>query len=900
MKRIMNRSMKGNITSLEQMVEGGKLVYDFDTTSVKRKGVNYEKTRIGRVLKEYSDCFDSLLLNREDSHLWLRCSILRIKLNNLLLERLLRDLTKRCSLHIRLLSGADAELYEKRASLLLDEITKLDGKAPELSRVVTADVERHWVEGEVHALEIEFYKQKEHKACKGLWDKLREEETRLKLAIENKKAGSDSTPPAEGMRVPPIGSPVDIGASLPPAITDNLTSDTLTSLPATTDNLTKGFNFLSSVDPDFIVLGICTLILIGGTLYFWFKDDGRDDDGDSGGGGRVSKSGIAPVSGLKELVPPVDSGRRGDVTYFDFYGLPINFYYGELGDRPFSKRFAVFPYVILRPILGSANWAVTRLGSANRAVNSWFCVIWLTSALFALCCFYPNSKSSVVNKCNLRKYILFTFPHADSTVERKALTADLIIARLKEAFVCKSIVISKENHVSRGGIHYHVGLWNENASKHTFLSRLRDTFPEFEGRQLNVSCHKGWNSICKYLLKEDPTPTVWGEESLELVKNRARSAANKSRGPDLVKLLREKKTWEEVLADDRLVNKCLSSYNSVRSTFEDLQDVKSKNSMSFFCKLWLFVKEQGNPFYSAKDLRKCNAVLYWLVLNLCRPRHLRQKQLLILGLPGTQKTLLVHCLSQFIDIYFVPRRPNDFTGGSKHSSIWVIDEFNGYETDASLLNMVLDGQKVALDVKYGKIFTKDHNVPVMLLGNHVPSMYNSEAFHSRVVTVHFFSEKEPLEAGRLASTLLRYCIWYGTCNEADGEGLKALGYHLLTESNLSQLSERAGFRLHSMEVLKKVYDRLPTVSRSRYLKWFERFDNVAKARLYLPRDEAEYAKKVAPGDLEVELIELALQVEREMEGKGPEQERRTLSLEELDLEQQERRESEQELSEPEH
>lgn len=30
----------------------------------------------------------------------------------------------------------------------------------------------------------------------------------------------------------------------------------------------------------------------------------------------------------------------------------------------------------------------------------------------------------------------------------------------------------------------------------------------------------------------------------------------------------------------------------------------------------------------------------------------------------------------------------------------MIDEFNGYKTDASLLNMVLDGQKVALDSNY--------------------------------------------------------------------------------------------------------------------------------------------------------------------------------------------------------
>lgn len=110
------------------------------------------------------------------------------------------------------------------------------------------------------------------------------------------------------------------------------------------------------------------------------------------------------------------------------------------------------------------------------------------------------------------------------------MSAEIFISRLTKLYTCKSILVSKENHASRGGIHYHVGVWNEDASKHTVVSRLRDTFPEFEGHQLNVSCHKGWNSICKYLLKEDPNPTVWGEDSLELLKDRARSAEGKRRG----------------------------------------------------------------------------------------------------------------------------------------------------------------------------------------------------------------------------------------------------------------------------------------------------------------------------------------------------------------------------------
>lgn len=190
---------------------------------------------------------------------------------------------------------------------------------------------------------------------------------------------------------------------------------------------------------------------------------------------------------------------------------------------------------------------------------------------------------------------------------------------VSSAFDCVSIIVSQEKGMLFDGTYYHVGIRNRNASKYTAYSILRQLFPEFEDCQVNVSFRKGWNSICRYIMKRDRTPLVWGEEPLFLVKNRARAVESKTRGPDLANLLRTKNSWEEVLADNRLVNKCLSSYNSVRSTFEDLQDMKSKNSMSFFCKLWLFVKEQGGPFYSEKYLRECNAVLYWLTLNLCRP-----------------------------------------------------------------------------------------------------------------------------------------------------------------------------------------------------------------------------------------------------------------------------------------
>lgn len=73
--------------------------------------------------------------------------------------------------------------------------------------------------------------------------------------------------------------------------------------------------------------------------------------------------------------------------------------------------------------------------------------------------------------------------------------------------------MSTEKH-KEGGFHYHIGVWNGNASRNTVVAVVRRMFPEFEGRQCNVSSHKGWNTICRYLLKQDECPVVWGEESV--------------------------------------------------------------------------------------------------------------------------------------------------------------------------------------------------------------------------------------------------------------------------------------------------------------------------------------------------------------------------------------------------
>ena len=62
---------------------------------------------------------------------------------------------------------------------------------------------------------------------------------------------------------------------------------------------------------------------------------------------------------------------------------------------------------------------------------------------------------------SLRASILLTMSHVEQAYER--LLIDQLIIRIRETFVCKSIVVSQERHISRGGLHYHYGIWNETA-----------------------------------------------------------------------------------------------------------------------------------------------------------------------------------------------------------------------------------------------------------------------------------------------------------------------------------------------------------------------------------------------------------------------------------------------------
>jgi hypothetical protein len=116
----------------------------------------------------------------------------------------------------------------------------------------------------------------------------------------------------------------------------------------------------------------------------------------------------------------------------------------------------------------------------------------------------------------VRKFILITLIHAEV---RLFTNRESVLSRVRKLFECRAIVIAKEKHQKNEGEelgeHFHVGIWARDASKNTLRKKIRKEFPEWTGRAIDISLHKGWGSICLYIMKEDKEPLVWGEFTLE-------------------------------------------------------------------------------------------------------------------------------------------------------------------------------------------------------------------------------------------------------------------------------------------------------------------------------------------------------------------------------------------------
>lgn len=357
---------------------------------------------------------------------------------------------------------------------------------------------------------------------------------------------------------------------------------------------------------------------------------------------------------------------------------------------------------------------------------------------------------------DIRKYILLTLSHAEAG-SRSHYTPHFVVSKCRTLFNCESVILAKELHKEKG-YHYHIGILNNSASRRTATRVFRESFVEFEGSQLNVSFHKSWTTICAYILKQDKNPFCWGttkEECFERLKRKK----IRNKGLDVIQRLKSCSTWKEVLEDSQLGPKVSRYYSSMKQTYMDLKGVEKLPPLQERLREYLSVveKERELEAYPLKKLKSRRETYLWLVENLETTRPVRTPQLFILGPPKSGKTSFLDGLKEVLSVYEMSSRKDDFSEASNESDLWILDEFEVNSMSPAVLNRVVDGQKCRLDSKYGRIFVKEKNVPI-IIASHLYPRYDSrirqKAFDSRVKYTKF-KEGEYLNMDRFIKTLYK-------------------------------------------------------------------------------------------------------------------------------------------------
>jgi hypothetical protein len=220
---------------------------------------------------------------------------------------------------------------------------------------------------------------------------------------------------------------------------------------------------------------------------------------------------------------------------------------------------------------------------------------------------------------------------------------------------------------------------------------------------------------------------------------------------DFISRLTACNSWKQVITDSFLGPRVASSYCSVKQLYIDYKGYEELDSLESRLEEYLNLKERDSGEilpYSYKDLQDRGPAMCWDGENLNIEWPIRTPQLLLIREPGTGKTSFISLLSEFCKVYVVPLKKDDFSKASTSVDFWFIDELTSKRISPEVLNIVLDGSHADLDAKFGHLFEKRKNIPVIMACNKVPkydSPVQAEAFRSRVIECTF----SPLGPARL-------------------------------------------------------------------------------------------------------------------------------------------------------
>lgn len=189
--------------------------------------------------------------------------------------------------------------------------------------------------------------------------------------------------------------------------------------------------------------------------------------------------------------------------------------------------------------------------------------------------------------------------------------------------------------------------------------------------------HRAWTSVCKYVLKEEKEPLVWGKQSSHQIKDSLKALEMHRKLPErnqwIVQRLSTFDEWEQVYQEPEIVKRLFSSVNSVKSVFEDLKVLKEREGC-LHERFVSYLQERGWPEeYTVQQSKEKYFLLDWIATNVIFGRPIRKKLLLLYGELSTQKTKLLEMIDQVLNIYHASTRNNDFKGVHYHYYLWLFD-----------------------------------------------------------------------------------------------------------------------------------------------------------------------------------------------------------------------------------